>query len=76
MDICTTGYGSRYYVEILLVIKGRELTFAKSLLCARYFIHASPSILQLNIIFIERERNQGSQRLSKLGPKHKLVKQK
>lgn len=29
---------NRYYVDTLLIIKEKELTFAKSLLCTKYFI--------------------------------------
>lgn len=40
MNVCTICCGNRYDVETLFIIKGKELTFAKSLLCAIYFIHA------------------------------------
>lgn len=30
---------NRYYVGTLLIIRGKELAFTKSLLCTRYFIH-------------------------------------
>lgn len=41
MDVCTTCFGNRYYVDTLFITKGKELImFARSLLCTRYFIHA------------------------------------
>lgn len=56
MGIYTMGYDNRYYVDNLLIIKEKELTLQRAYYVPDILYMQSPSVLQVNIIFISKRK--------------------
>lgn len=58
------GYDNRYYVDNLLIIKEKELTLQRAYYVPDILYMQSPSVLQVNIIFISKRKKPKLKRLS------------